>query len=1134
MPESVIQGPFTATKFLGATVGSFRVSAGWNEQQSKLDVSVYEDKSTDPQDDFILKEENVENMNGAMIGTPVRFQFSDFIFDGIIEAFDEEDSFSAYPGYAVTLTSPIKVLDSAQVIMSNYVGPTNDSIFHGTRQAGLSFNVSNLLNIYGYMEDGGEEFGRSNINETGLLWNGTYGVKNVLEYLTNSPPTPNTVPAAYKNFGCYLYYRNHYYKLDLSGLPVPPDVYRIGGGVISWNLLELISQFCQDGGVDYIVTLTLGNGNGPHTIGFKTVNRVIQPTLGQLSPYIRSRIGVDLSSANHGYELRSDITQTILVGGNLNTLTTLEGGSAYSPYIIPFWGFDADGNPIIGQKPDGSYYADDDHAMNLNASNIADIMGSIGLGLSYPCSILEMRCALVNYDSWAAFIMAYKPDLAQALRLSGAIDPTIFNNVTVDRLGSMLLLDLINDSQQLSNQLSSMFDENYWPAVANRLWEFVRDQANIYYGKKFIIRLPFQLQLQLTDTGNVILSDELADAGFLPEASSPLGLGFVNENFLLDQTGRFYPFLRFAFTNTFNAVSGPRQVYLNQTNVSSNTIIQYETNIYYSKVFARCEQGTDFPTSQNGVLAGGSPIIFVSIGSPIPLPAIVVSIPDAIFAQGEDSLGSVQDLAAMYGLDASTLLNALYSKNTSFPIQIHPPAIYPNGAAVALKSNQFVYGPWGKFAANGKVEFEQDETLVPWEYGGYDILNQVALAKIQNIAMGNQVLERAQIDLANAPDKSIGDVLVNGGPVITNIQCAVGTDGIHTQYSMETFVNRVGAFSRENADRLKKIGKVYQKLRRTIRQTIIERNNRSSLSQLNYFGYMYGASYALRERSPHGTLVGNLSYDSIKNRWIPQVSTQTHYESVANIRSNKSDVLLRSSCVGLEGLFRPFTFDSNNLYLPIYLPPTTGISFPSNKITSYELNPFQSGCDFSWILTGNEYNGMNYKKNPDLDLSSARPLALRAPLLIQGWGFDLMGKPVPNSGAAINLSSYFPGTTGYAPYFYAKYTEYNNKFFPGYLDKSVFWPVGSLDTRWDKIRGVWACPGMIIAGAASGFGENSQVDPGGSGYLNIYINNQPSNELMLFFNFFGGSQANIPVNTRTLIGYDPFNNVWRPVSTDCS
>jgi hypothetical protein len=1136
MPNEQINGPFTQQKFLGATISSFRVSAGWNEQSSKLDVSVYEDESTDPQDDFMLKEENVENNNGAMIGTPVRFQFQDYIFDGIIESFDEEYSFNANPGYSVTLTSPTRVLEAAQVVMSNYVGPTNDSIFHGIQQNGLSFNVSNLINAYGYMEDGGSQFGRSNINETGLLWNGPFGLKNVLEIITNSPPVSNTIPAAYKNFGCYLLYRNHFYKLDLSGLPVPPDYYRIGGGTISYNLLELISQFCQDGGVDYIVTLTLGNGNGPHTIGFKTVNRVIQPTLGQLSPYIRSHDGIDLAGASHGNELRSDITQTMLVGGNVNTLTTLETGPGFSPFILPFWGFDVNGNPIIGQKPDGSYFADDDHVMNLNASNIADIMGSIGLGLSYPCSILEMRCALVNYDSWAAFIKAYKPDLATALRLNGAVDPSIFQTIPVDRIGTTLLLDLVNDSQQFAAQLSAKFDEEYFPAVANRMWEYVRDQANIYYGKKFIVRLPFQIQLMINDSNNIILSDELADAGFLPEGSQPLGLNFINENFLLDQTGRFYPFLRFAFTNDFNAVSGPRAASLNQTGISSDVVIQYEENIYASKVFARCEQGTDFPTMQNGVISGGSPIIFVTVGgSPLPLPAIVVSIPDAIYAQGDDILGSVKDLAYMYGIDQSTLLNALYSKNTSFPIQIHPPAIYPNGVAVAMKSNQFVYGPWGRFAANGRIEFDQDESLVPWEYGGYDVLNQVALAKIQNIPMGNQVLERAQIDLAGAPEKNIGDVLVEGGPVVTSIQCVVVTEGIHTQYSMETFVNRIGAFSRENADRLKKIGKNYQKLRRSIRQLIIERNQRSQLSSINYAGYLYGASYSLQEKSPHGALVGNLFYDAVKDRWVPQISTQTHYESVSNIGANKPNVLARSACVGFEGLFRPFTFDINNLFLPLYMPPDSGINFPSNKITSTELNPYKAGSDFSWILTGVAYSGLNYKKNPDLDLSTARPLALRGPLLIEGWGYDLMGKPVPNSGAAIDLSSFgIVGLSGYAPNLYANFTQYNNEFFPGYLSKSVFWPAGAYDARWDKIRGVWASPGMIIAGVASGFGGGNQVDPGGSGYLNVYINGQPSNEFMLFTNFFTGDNANIPVNTKVLIGYDPFNNVWRPVSADCS
>lgn len=1163
MPQS-----FTQTKFLGATIASFKVSAGWNEQTSKLDVLLYEDKSDpDNRDDFWLKEENVQNIQGKMIGTPVRFQFGDFIFDGLIESYDQENSTNANPGFTVTLTSPTKVLDAVQVIMSNYVGPVNDSSFNATAQSSLSFNISNIINVFGYLENGGNNFGNSDINETGLLWNGSNGIKEALETITNSFPTPNTVPEAYLNFGSYIVYRNHFYRLDLSNLPVPPDYYRIGGGVINWNLLELITQFCQDGGVDYIVTLTLADGIGPHTIGFKTVNRVIQPTLGQLSPFIRSRIGNDLNSANYGNELRSDITQTMLVGGEINTLTVLEQSNSSNPAIIPFWGFDVDGNPIIGVKSDtnprssynlGPYYADDDLIMNLNASAVGDILASVGYGPSWTSSVLEMRCVLASYDCWAAYMRKYNPTMAYLLNIEGAVAPapdafSLGVNIGLfGQLTRMTILDLINDSTLFATHVSRMTSNLAATSVSPIaksfiVYEFLKQYAATYYGKKFLILLPFSIQLKITDVGNIYTSYELADAGFTPEGSLPLGLNYVNENFFLDSTNRYYPFLRFNFLNTFYPFSivgtltedgfiSKRTVRANLNSEMNDSVVQFDPYEPASKIYTRFEQGSDFPVLQNGLLGGGSPILFVTLVGGRVVPAVVATIPNAIFAQQDDYLGNYIDVADIMNIDPAVMRYNLATKNISYPMSIHPPAIYPNGVAIALKSNQYVYGPWGKYRADGKANFEQDETLVPWNYGGYDLMNQAALAKIQNIPMGNQVLERSNINLAGAPTSNIGDALVTGGPVLTTISCSVDPqEGVKTQYIMETFVNRIGAFSRENANRLQRIGQSYQKLRRSIRQLVIANNTKAStVDSLVGAGMEQFAkyTYAMQVKSPHGTIVGNLVYDDIADAFIPNISTQTHYESVANIKVDNSEIFRSSACAGLESIFRSYTTDSENLYLPYYGNPPTGNLLPQNKITSIELNPLKNGSDILWALgiVSGQYAGLNAKK---VDLNNVSVISLKGPIVINGWGYDLFGNPVPNSGNLMEVSSVLGsgsyGVSGLVPNLYGPVNSSNAEFYPGYLQKSVYWPTAPLDVRWDKFRSVWASPGMILCGVAV-----DNISPGGTGLFNIYTDNdKETNEKIVIKNFFTGANANINSGVRTVCAYDPYKNIWRPIAVDC-
>jgi hypothetical protein len=482
------------------------------------------------------------------------------------------------------------------------------------------------------------------------------------------------------------------------------------------------------------------------------------------------------------------------------------------------------------------------------------------------------------------------------------------------------------------------------------------------------------------------------------------------------------------------------------------------------------------------------------------------------------------DLAAMLNSKVNTvgltqfpvttnvLQTVLAYKSTATPLAISPPAIYPNAVAIALKSNQFVYGPWGQFTANGKLEFEQDEGLRPEEYGGYDLLNQAAIAKLATIAKGNQVLERGDWTEAGLPKASLGDILVKDGPILTSVNCDISTNQVVTNYNMETFVNRAGAFIYENQERLKRIGKIYQQLRRTMRELIFQQFNRSSIYEANYKGFMYGTTYAVDQRSNHAVMGGNLILGSGGN-YIPQIFSQTYQESLANIGVQQNGNYFQNvACVGLEALFRPYTYDVNNQSLPLFYPPDSGIQTGA-LISSTGINPLTAGCDISWVLNGQLYNGMNTNNTFfQTDWSTAKSMALKGPLMIQGWGYDIQGKPVPNS------------TSGA----YAPYQSRTTDFLSNWLQKSFYWPTGPLDVAWDKIRGVWAGRGMQYTGVVSG----SPIAPRGLGKIVLEINDRASSEIITVQNPFRSGQA-IPTGVTVTAIYNPLNNRIVINGADC-
>lgn len=84
-----------------------------------------------------------------------------------------------------------------------------------------------------------------------------------------------------------------------------------------------------------------------------------------------------------------------------------------------------------------------------------------------------------------------------------------------------------------------------------------------------------------------------------------------------------------------------------------------------------------------------------------------------------------------------------------------------------------------------------------------------------------------------------------------------------------------------------------------------------------------------------------------------------------------------------------------------------------------------------------------------------RTPSLRGPLVLQGWGYDTTGKPIPNSADRqenTELGQF-------------KKSQLTDKFLNNWLENPKTWPVGPVDLRFDRERGVWTCasPNKIIA-----------------------------------------------------------------------
>lgn len=197
------------------------------------------------------------------------------------------------------------------------------------------------------------------------------------------------------------------------------------------------------------------------------------------------------------------------------------------------------------------------------------------------------------------------------------------------------------------------------------------------------------------------------------------------------------------------------------------------------------------------------------------------------------STGNFGDISPVTGTVPTIKPNMLTrdkinSKMTPYKIPVHPKSI-----SYAQVSNRHVYGPWitslNSIVFRGKIEYEQDESLVPenflipinfGQFGDFE-LSQISGMEGLNLAAQGRAnsiddfslfaVEEGSITIPGAPAiKRIGDGIY-GIPQVTDLKINVSTDRIESVYSFKTISPR---FNKTNRDIEKKISKISNKVKK--------------------------------------------------------------------------------------------------------------------------------------------------------------------------------------------------------------------------------------------------------------------------------------------------------------------------------
>lgn len=1054
---------FTQQTFLGASIRYFRGSLGWGENPSTLNVGLVEDPANG--DSFFV----------PSVGVPVMFDYSGWRFGGLIQNWTKDFSPDGHPVYEVILVDPREILSGVQLILSGYSDTT--------------YGVPNLINVYGYHENN-SGFGGAEVNDAGIPWQ---KVRDAVVSLTTFGTS--------SSYGGSISLGGYVYQLNLSGLPQLPSYFRVPAQ--SMTLMDYIKFVCDAANYDYFFVMnTTGLGG---IISLVSINRNIEPLSGAIDRFI-SLTGGSVTK-NAGYELRNEITSKFLIGGPLSEMyiqaNTDEAGGDDEDFntnpeqnsIWPYWGLDYEQNAIIGNNT-GNYHQFNIPTKGLNVYGVDDY---------YPCDVAELRAAYEGFDAWAAFLCLYdknryiSEDFAYFIRSDEenaeqdyeidyyrnpqtgelytnpngdnipyrhlGMDNPHFGKATKFQVAAMIPKNLVERIAGLSTgEIQALNVHDFMPHLDPKnlstfaavripgvpederenletLYNFVSGYARSYYGQQFMVRMPFIESAEEAETNNILVSRVPVTSGFIDEDTWDTA---VNNNYLpgnvdrmLDSDFKIKAYVRFNDISTLD-FSGIEE---------SNIILSDDGN----SAFILCDVSSqvvyeDFETKFS--------------------PRAIVTLPGAVFPMQGPYTGNQCGVIAEWMLGEMTkperngggltreqakekvvkLLSSIGSTNLNFGIA--PLFVVPDIFVIPLQSNIARYGPWYATGANGKLDLEIDENLVPWAFGGYDEMNQAADAKVSSAISRYQVHEAGSVQYPGVPAVTMGSALISGGPYVTDIDVSIGPDGAKTTYNMGTWTPQPFRFRKAQSEYITRVNKKQQELRQQFRTFVRAADKNVNIVANRAANFIRNMQKSARKKkaSPHLNINGMIQAveipttgDNTRTEYRHVVAIDTDYGFAGSLASDYE----RTGGGTLDTLFVPFSTNPNASGIPKFSITSDGPMY-SGAPDGSSLNPFVRGSNFAAMIrhSGVPEEGMGLTAASDY--RDIRGIALRSPLILAGWGYDIDEYPVPNSGTYYENDG--SGTRRMV-------------FHQDFLTRKDLWKVGPVDIRWDEDKDCWVAGG---------------------------------------------------------------------------
>ena len=1065
-------------RFLGASITGINTSLGWGSNGTSLTVSLVEDTC------------NGDNFSPPLVGSPVCVNVGNggWNFGGFLDSWEFKSSVSAGHTFDAKIVDPTDLLMGYQVVLANYDGGT--------------FGVPNLANVFGYLENylGGPcvDFlsgDSSGVNYTPAHgWGGSH---------INSGGVPATLVVSALSsilnggggtFGTLAYYRTNSYYIDLSRLSLLPTYnynYRIAGDNMSVH--DIIDRMCKDSGYDYYYGLDCaGTTVSVYPIpinyfgGFGGANSM-DVAAGDIDAGDIAQIagqGVYYSNKSIGLDHRKETLNAFTVGDNFQGIHSVNAVATCSPVnatIWPYWGNDWTDTPILGSG------CNDEHCFMADSRewNVA------GIGAFYELCVAEIRAAFAGQDQWKSWMAINKRNLLDDL------DPDFDFLDLLQRAAKRPLKPQdvkdpnkakIDGANKRLNEANGALEKN----VTN-LFNAIKALADEFYGKKYMVVIPFICKYLEDETGELKTNWEKSDSGW-----SEIGIiGLTNPSLGLlvfkDEQGKIGCFVRYDNADE-----------LDLTGLQKGDFY-FESGYVWIKA-----------NVQKLVQTGGKFWAVIDLKTRV------------MMAKGKDDdnvgmqafLDLIKDAQDAGDIDqaAHDVLRDELPQDVNGKIlyvKAGPKAVIPYAAAIPLKSTKVSYGPWYAGFLGGKTEYGRDTNFSPWNFGA--VSQMQAAGSIHTIfkATTVEVAEKGSVTAAGYPVAFLADRASritgtgNFGPIITDINVKHDTSGISTTYGFKTFTPKWGQLSKNIIDGMQRRGQAVHKQAHDILQRLLEppppnsaiyrmriqqlevlradnpgkdKNNSTHDMFMSSTASWTKADYAAADWTGSNAVAGY--QNMVTGKWEHDFCW---LDAVA-----KDALWVKTAGVEPVGIFRPFSTNENatmssfetaygneaymsgpdedeygynegasfadggqantNKFYPRAPEPPVGEEY-NMPITIKTLNPFKDKGGEG--IFGFEHMNDSESMRHDIDFvvrgetfptdvgiggvggsEHYRSISLRGPLIITGWGFDLDGKPVPAQKPATDKP----------------------QFLDDWLKKPDKWKTGALDVRWDEERGLWVAP----------------------------------------------------------------------------